>query len=220
MVVMVGLLAVGCTVPAAGPRLVPIAAAPAVGPATAAPATTTFTRPGVPDAPVRAIIGDIPLYPNTNADQRDGSVRHPECRSRTYVDYVRRVPGGEGATGEFRIPDEESGLSALVICEDSFVLLMFSESGAPERRREGRHYQSGYVHNPWACNGQPIPGLGAPLGPVLPESTPTPRKPCETHAERGVFRRPARGRCGRSVESIHGDAMMVELMMTELMQLW
>ena len=86
MVVMVGLLAVGCTVPAAGPRLVPIAAAPAVGPAPAA-----FTRPGVPDAPVRAIIGDIPLYPNTNADQRDGSVRHPECRSRTYVDYVRRV---------------------------------------------------------------------------------------------------------------------------------
>lgn len=96
MVVMVGLLAVGCTVPAAGPRLVPIAAAPAVGPATAAPATAApataaFTRPGVPDAPVRAIIGDIPLYPNTNADQRDGSVRHPECRSRTYVDYVRRV---------------------------------------------------------------------------------------------------------------------------------
>ena len=45
MVVMVGLLAVGCTVPAAGPRLVPIAAAPAVGPATAAPATVAPPPP-------------------------------------------------------------------------------------------------------------------------------------------------------------------------------
>jgi len=36
------------------------------------------------------------------------------------------VPGVEGATGEFRIPDEEGGPSALITCGDSFVLLAFS----------------------------------------------------------------------------------------------
>ena len=36
------------------------------------------------------------------------------------------MPGVEGATGEFRIPDEEGGPSALITCGDSFVLFAFS----------------------------------------------------------------------------------------------
>ena len=145
----------GCTVPAEGPRLVPIAAAPA----SVDPATATFTCPGVPEASVQAIIGYVLLFPDTSTDPQDGSIRHLECRGKMYTDNARGalvfysqfgrelhgyhpwqlsrlphgrrseafdVPGVEGATGEFRIPDEEGGPSALITCGDSFVLLAFS----------------------------------------------------------------------------------------------
>ena len=188
----------GCAVPAEGPRLVPIAAAPA----SVDPATATFTCPGVPEASVQAIIGYVILFPDTSTDPQDGSIRHLECRGKMYTDnawgtlvfysqfgrelhgyhpwqlsrlpHGRRseafdVPGVEGATGEFRIPDEEGGPSALITCGDSFV------SDAPERRREGRHHQSGGVHDPLGLQRPAHPRPGRPPRPRPAREHPDPR---------------------------------------------
>ena len=142
--VAVAVALTGCAVPAEGPRLAPIAAAPAsVDPATATftcpgvpeasvqaiigyvllfPDTSTDPQ----DGSIRHLECRGKMYPD---NARTGTLvfysqfgrelhgYHPWQLSR--LPHGRRseafdVPGVEGATGEFRIPDEEGGPSALI----------------------------------------------------------------------------------------------------------
>ena len=193
-----------CAVPAESPRLVPIAAAPAsVDPATATftcpgvpeasvqaiigyvllfPDTSTDPQDGsIRHLECRGEIytdnawtGTLVFYSQFG---RELHGYHPWQLSR--LPHGRRseafdVPGVEGATGEFRIPDEEGGPSALITCGDSFVLLAFSNQTPLNGDVKAGIINLAVSMTPWACNGRPIPGRDVPLAPALPESTPTP----------------------------------------------
>ena len=99
--VVVGLVVVlaGCAVRGADPALTPIAAAPA----SVDPATTAFTCPGVPDASVKAVLGEVSLPPTIWKNDEDGTVRNLDCEglaptgggfSRLFsARFGRNVPG-------------------------------------------------------------------------------------------------------------------------------
>ncbi|WP_157066045.1 hypothetical protein [Actinomyces sp. oral taxon 414] len=99
--VVVGLVVVlaGCAVRGADPALTPIAAAPA----SVDPATTAFTCPGVPDASVKAVLGEVSLPPTMWKNDEDGTVRNLDCEglaptgggfSRLFsARFGRNVPG-------------------------------------------------------------------------------------------------------------------------------
>lgn len=194
----------GCAVPAEGPRLVPIAAAPAsVDPATATftcpgvpeasvqaiigyvllfPDTSTDPQDGsIRHLECRGKIytdnawtGTLVFYSQFGRELHGYHPwqlsRLPHGRSSEAFD----VPGVEGATGEFRIPDEEGGPSALITCGDSFVLLAFSNQTPLNGDVKAGIINLAVSMTPWACNGRPIPGRDVPLAPAPPESTPTP----------------------------------------------
>ena len=200
VVVVVGLVAAGCAVRGADPALVPIAAAPA----SVDPATTTFTCPGVPDSSVEAVLGEVSLSPTMWRSDKDGTVKSLECEGLVHASgdlsrvffarfgrnvpgrqpwkFVRipqgrfsetfDVPGVEGATGTVSEPGPGTG--ALITCGDSFILVSLSGRAHINGDVKANATNLAISLTPWACNGQPIPGLGVPLGSAPPENTPTP----------------------------------------------
>ena len=200
VVVVVGLVAAGCAVRGADPALTPIAAAPA----SVDPASTAFTCPGVPDSSVKAVLGEVSLSPTMWRNDEDGTVKSLKCEglvptsggfSRVFSARFGRnvpgrqpwefvqipqgpfsetfdVPGVEGATGAVSEPGPGTG--TLITCGDSFILVSLSGRAHINGDVKANATNLAISLTPWACNGQPIPGLGVPLGSAPPENTPTP----------------------------------------------
>ncbi|WP_126412110.1 hypothetical protein [Actinomyces slackii] len=83
------------------------------------------------------------------------------------------VPDVPGATGEVRT-SKEGGGAAVIACGDAFIATSISPKGKMRGDLKGNLVNLALSITPWACNGEPIPGLNTPLAPATTDPTETP----------------------------------------------
>ena len=176
----------------------PAGPATAVAAASVDPETESFSCPGVPDTSVQAVTGKV-TFSAIGGREQDEEIRYLTCRGEKEDSYLfksefgRQTPdspagsrsylyGDESnehftvasvpnASGEVHI-DRTFGL-AIIVCGDAFVNVSLNTHAIPNGDLRGNLINLATSMTPWACHGEPIPGLGVPLSPAKPSPEPT-----------------------------------------------